>query len=67
MEKIPVIIDTDPGHDDAIALMLALASDASMLLAMKHEARCYAESRSSQKAFAAQWKLIETLTPQACW
>lgn len=27
MEKIPVIIDTDPGHDDAIALMLALASD----------------------------------------
>jgi len=47
--------------------MLALASDASMLLAMKHEARCYAESRSSQKAFAAQWKLIETLSPQACW
>lgn len=27
MEKIPVIIDTDPGHDDAIALMLALASE----------------------------------------
>jgi pyrimidine-specific ribonucleoside hydrolase len=27
MEKIPVIIDTDPGHDDAIALMLAMASD----------------------------------------
>ena len=27
MEKIPVIIDTDPGHDDAIALMAALAAD----------------------------------------
>ena len=47
--------------------MLALASDAHMLLGMKREARCYAESRSSQKAFAAQWKLIETLAPQACW
>ena len=47
--------------------MLALASDAPMLLGMKREARCYAESRSSEKAFAAQWKLIETLTPQACW
>ena len=47
--------------------MLALASDPHMLLGMKREARCYAESRSSEKAFAAQWKLIETLTPQACW
>ncbi|ETA80750.1 nucleoside hydrolase [Youngiibacter fragilis] len=27
MDRIPVIIDTDPGHDDAIALMMALASD----------------------------------------
>lgn len=27
MERIPVIIDTDPGHDDAIALMMALSSD----------------------------------------
>lgn len=27
MNKIPVIIDTDPGHDDALALMVALASD----------------------------------------
>ncbi|WFF74454.1 nucleoside hydrolase [Proteiniclasticum sp. QWL-01] len=26
MNRIPVIIDTDPGHDDAIALMMALAS-----------------------------------------
>lgn len=26
MQRIPVIIDTDPGHDDAIALMMALAS-----------------------------------------
>lgn len=26
MKRIPVIIDTDPGHDDAIALMIALAS-----------------------------------------
>lgn len=26
MNKIPVIIDTDPGHDDAIALMMAMAS-----------------------------------------
>lgn len=27
MERIPVIIDTDPGHDDAIALMMAMSSD----------------------------------------
>jgi pyrimidine-specific ribonucleoside hydrolase len=27
MGKKPVIIDTDPGHDDAVALMLAISSD----------------------------------------
>ena len=26
MEKIPVIIDCDPGHDDMVALVLALGA-----------------------------------------
>ena len=28
MKKLPIIIDCDPGHDDAIALLWALASPA---------------------------------------
>ena len=27
MKKIPVIIDCDPGHDDMVALVLALGSE----------------------------------------
>ncbi len=33
-KKIPVIIDCDPGHDDAIAIMLAKASDKLDILAI---------------------------------
>ena len=32
MEKIPVIVDCDPGHDDAIALVTALASEQLQIL-----------------------------------
>ena len=31
--KIPIILDGDPGHDDAIAWMLAKASDKLEILA----------------------------------
>src|SRR3954452_19145143 len=34
MPKTPVIIDCDPGHDDAIALLLALASPELELVAV---------------------------------
>lgn len=65
-DKSGIVVRQETAEAYASA-MVALASDEAMLFAMKREARCYAESRSSQKAFAAQWKLIETLTPQACW
>jgi glycosyltransferase involved in cell wall biosynthesis len=65
-DKSGIVVRQETAEAYASAMM-ALASDPRLLLAMKREARCYAESRSSEKAFAAQWKLIETLTPQACW
>ncbi len=34
MNRIPIILDTDPGHDDAFAIMMALASDRLELLGL---------------------------------
>lgn len=38
MSKVPVIIDCDPGHDDAIALLLALAEDKMDVLGISNVA-----------------------------
>ena len=37
MEKIPVIIDCDPGHDDMMALVLAYGSHALDIRAHMHK------------------------------
>ncbi len=34
MDATPIILDVDPGHDDAVAMLLAAASSAIDLLAV---------------------------------
>ena len=38
MEKRKIILDSDPGHDDAVAIMLALSNEKLDLLAITVEA-----------------------------
>lgn len=47
MKKIPLIIDCDPGHDDAIALMLAASSDKFDIKAVT----CVGGAQSVDKTF----------------
>lgn len=47
MSKMPIIIDCDPGHDDAIALMLAAASDKLEIKAVT----CVGGAQSVDKTF----------------
>ncbi len=56
-EKIPIIIDCDPGHDDAIALIIALASDKLDVLAVT----CVAGNQTLDKTSSNARKVLTFL------
>lgn len=50
MKKIPVIIECDPGHDDAIALLLAFASERLHVLGVTVVAGNHVLSKTTRNA-----------------
>lgn len=52
--KIPIIIDCDPGHDDAIALIMAFASEKLNVLGVSVSAG----NQTIEKTFTNARKII---------
>ena len=55
-EKIPLILDGDPGHDDAIAWVLAKGSGAFDILAVTTAAGNQTIGSAHSSAFMCLWR-----------
>ena len=65
MSAVPIILDCDPGHDDAIALLLALASPELELLAVTTvDGKPFAAGRPGP-VFRRMWEIFQAKKPKA--